>query len=160
MVERWGILTFRNMEDLPLENTFTPLAREIFSFAGEEAARAAVGPVDPSFILLGMLRVEEDPTGKILQEAGLRLRPIRKKIRALLPPGGKEETRGFSPLLEQAITLAYGLTVQMGHELVGVEHLLLALLAVEDPLLVRLFKEESVDPDALSRSLLKAMEVM
>jgi excisionase family DNA binding protein len=63
----------------------------------------------------------------------------------------------FTEPARQVLTLAQREAQELRHPFLGTEHILLALLAVDDPRLVRLFQDLRVEPTALRADVLAAL---
>jgi ATP-dependent Clp protease ATP-binding subunit ClpA len=135
---------------------FTPRARGAVVAAQNAAHEAANSEITPDHLLLGLL---SDPAALAtvllhLQKAdteairaGLRLPPAAAEIPELIP---------FSGPARKALELTMREALRLGHNYVGTEHLLLALLELEDgdgPL-----HRSGVDKDRVEADLAKAVE--
>ena len=111
---------------------FTPRARGAVVAAQNAAHEAANDEITPDHLLLGLL---DDPAA--LATVLLHLQKVdTEALRAAveLPPGGTEtpELIPFSGPARKALELTFREALRLGHNYIGTEHLLLALLELED----------------------------
>jgi len=114
---------------------FTDRVRRVLARAREESLRLRHGYVGTEHILLGLTREEEGVAAAVLANLGVSVGKVREEVERRVTPGTSGEILGEIPyrsgakrVLERAMTEAR----EMGHAYVGTEHLLLALLRVED----------------------------
>ncbi|BBZ04902.1 hypothetical protein MCHIJ_43390 [Mycolicibacterium chitae] len=110
---------------------FTPRARTAV-VAAQSAARAGRhDEISPNHLILGLL---DDPTGlalTILQRQGIDLDELRRQ--AHVAPGNAEppELIPFSGAAKKALELTFREALRLGHNYIGTEHMVLALLEYE-----------------------------
>ncbi|RKN06450.1 Clp protease N-terminal domain-containing protein [Streptomyces radicis] len=115
-------------------NRFTPRARKAL-MAGHEAAKAAGNDqVVPAHIVLGLL---DDPgalAGVTITELGVRLDAVREAAEAALPEPAAEVPSlvPYDAAAKKALELTFREALRLGHNYIGTEHMLLALLEQED----------------------------
>lgn len=135
---------------------FTPRARGAVVAAQNAAHDAANGEITPDHLLLGLLT---DPAA--LATVLLRLQQVDPEaLRAAveLPPAAAEtpELIPFSGPARKALELTFREALRLGHNYIGTEHLLLALIELEDgdgPL-----HRCGVDKDRAEADLIKALQ--
>jgi ATP-dependent Clp protease ATP-binding subunit ClpC len=109
---------------------FTDRARRVVVMAQEEARTLNHNFVGTEHILLGLLREGEGIAARALESLGISLDAVRQRVEEIIghgehrPPGAIPFTPGAKRTLELSLTEA----VQLGHEYVGTEHILLGLL--------------------------------
>jgi len=110
-------------------------AREALATAQAEAARAGVGMILPEHVLLGLLRSRRGIAARVLRGLGVGVREVRTGLAARgrqkiyrHPAGRIIPADSTKRVIEQAFQEAR----QRGSELVGTEHLLLAILSETD----------------------------
>ncbi|KPC58601.1 Clp protease N-terminal domain-containing protein [Streptomyces chattanoogensis] len=112
---------------------YTPRARKVV-VAAQEAARAASGnEIRPEHLVLGLLT---DPAGLAalaLVELGVSLDAVREAATAALPPASDEVPAliPFDAQAKKALELTFREALRLGHNYIGTEHILLALLEFE-----------------------------
>jgi hypothetical protein len=112
---------------------FTPRARSVVVAAQEAAVGCGASQIGTEHLLLGLYREPESIAVKVLDELGVDAATVS---RAVLDrsPAGAEAPRGHIPFAKaskKALELAFRIALELGHNYIGTEHILLALLRLE-----------------------------
>ncbi|MBI4564331.1 MAG: ATP-dependent Clp protease ATP-binding subunit [Planctomycetes bacterium] len=111
---------------------FTERARKVMSLARQEAQRLNSEFIGTEHILLGIIQEGGGVAAKVLKNLQVDLKRIRQEIEKLITPSTSPTvTLGqlpFSPRAKRVIELAGESASQLGHDVIGTEHLLLGLL--------------------------------
>lgn len=113
---------------------FTPRAREVVMASQEQARQAGNAEIQPEHLVLGLLTQPESLAAHAIVANGIALDAVRKVAGAALPPAG-EEVPALIPYNAQArkvLELTFREALRLGHNYIGTEHILLALLELED----------------------------
>ncbi|MEV6522252.1 Clp protease N-terminal domain-containing protein [Longispora sp. NPDC051575] len=113
---------------------FTERARKVV-MASQEAARSAGNPeIGPAHLVLGFLADADCVASKAVVALGVPVEAARRSVTATLPPAveGVTELVPFDAHARKALELTFREALRLGHNYVGTEHILLALLEVED----------------------------
>ena len=113
----------------------SPSGRATSWWPRREAARAAGNDeIRPGHLVLGLLSEPDGLAVAAILEQGLSLDAVRRTATATLPPAAAEvpELVPFDAQSRKALELTYRQALRMGHNYIGTEHILLALLEVED----------------------------
>lgn len=114
---------------------FTDRARKVFALANQEAQRFNHEYIGTEHILLGLVKEGSGIGANVLKNLGVSLATARMAIEKLSPSGPEMVTMGKLPQTARAKrTSEYAVeeSTKLGHNYVGTEHLLLALLRVDD----------------------------
>ena len=113
---------------------FTPRARNVVMAAQNEAREAGNDQIRPEHLVLGLLAEPDALAAQSIIAQGVALDAVRQAVVAVLPPasGDLPELIPFDPGAKKALELTFREALRMGHNYVGTEHLLLALLELED----------------------------
>ena len=113
---------------------FTARARHAVAAAQEEARTAGNAEVSSAHLVLGLLRDPESVAGRALTAQGLSLDDVRQAVTATLPAAVADVPAliPFDGSAKKALELTFREALRLGHDHVGTEHLLLALLEQED----------------------------
>jgi hypothetical protein len=117
---------------------FTPRTRNAIVAAHNSAREAGHGEVEPAHLLLGLLSEPEAIAARVLVAGGATIEALTAAARAALPPDATEGadppppelvpySDGSKAVLERTLAEA----LRLGHNYVGTEHILLALVAIE-----------------------------
>jgi hypothetical protein len=111
---------------------FTPRARNAVVAAQNAAREARNREITPDHLVLGLLDDPEALALKLLNEQKVDPEAVRAAI--TLPPACDEppQLTPFSGPARKALELTFREALRLGHNYIGTEHLLLALLELED----------------------------
>ena len=128
--------------------------------AGRAAARAfGHAEVDTAHLLLGLMADTEGAAAVCLTDIGASFEAVRDAIASLdLPAGPAEGSIPICGAAREALEQSLREAQRLGHEHLGVEHLLLALLRDEDGGAVRALGDVGVSTDDLERCLGKVLK--
>jgi ATP-dependent Clp protease ATP-binding subunit ClpC len=134
-----------------MEAKFSQRVKDVLSFSREEAIRLGNEYIGVEHLLLGMIREKEGLAIRILGYLNVDLVELRRVIEAaIVNPGNSNKPNDNLPLVKQAeraLKLTYLEAKLFNSELIGTEHLMLAILKDEDNLVTRSVKKYSVDYD-------------
>ena len=113
---------------------FTERARQVVVLAQEEARTLKHNYIGTEHILLGLLREEEGLAARVLESLDITVERVRAQVVRIVG-SGEEVTSGqipFTPRAKKVLELALREALSLGHNYIGTEHILLALLEWED----------------------------
>jgi hypothetical protein len=113
---------------------FTTRARNVVMAAQNEARAAGNHEIGPGHLVLGLLSEPDGLGTEAITAQGVTLEAVRLAVTAALPPaaGPVPELIPFDPQAKKALELTFRQALRMGHSYIGTEHILLALLELED----------------------------
>ncbi|MFN2494502.1 MAG: Clp protease N-terminal domain-containing protein [Pseudonocardiaceae bacterium] len=113
---------------------FTVRARNVVMAAQNEARAAGNGEIRPEHLVLGLLSEPDALAAGAIVAQGVPLDTVRQTVTATLPPAADQvpELIPFAPRARKALELTFREALRMGHNYIGTEHILLALLELED----------------------------
>ena len=113
---------------------FTEQARRAVVAAQEEARNAGNDRITVAHLLLGLLSSPDCGAAALVAVQGIDLDLVRQTARATLPPSAVNVPAlvPFDPHARAALERTFSEAERLGHEHVGTEHMLTAILAVED----------------------------
>ena len=113
---------------------FTPRARNVVMAAQNEARAAGHDQIRPEHLVLGLLSEPDGVGAAAIVSRGVSLDSVRTAVTAALPPPAAEVPAviPFDPQARKALELTFREALRMGHNYIGTEHILLALLEQED----------------------------
>jgi hypothetical protein len=117
--------------DAPNFERFTDRARNVLAQSEEEAHRLGHGFVGTEHLLLALFDSPDGLAAQILGERGITRSMAETQIVTLIKPGTAPEERKlpFTPRARAVVQDAVHEALQLGHNYVGTEHLLLGLFS-------------------------------
>jgi hypothetical protein len=114
---------------------FTERARNVVMASQNEARAAGNDHITPWHIVLGLLAEPEAIAARAIVEQGVALDTVRRAVTATLPPAVEEvpELIPYDGQAKKALELTFREALRLGHNYVGTEHILLALLELDGP---------------------------
>jgi ATP-dependent Clp protease ATP-binding subunit ClpC len=108
---------------------FTDRARRVVVLAQAEARALDHNYIGTEHILLGMLSEGEGVAARALQELGISLEVIRQRVVETIGRGSHPQAGHipFTPRAKKVLELSLRESLQLGHEYIGTEHVLLGL---------------------------------
>lgn len=109
---------------------FTERARRVVVYAQEEARALNQNYIGTEHLLLGLIREEEGIAARALQSMGINLEDVRAQVEDIIgrgetPPPGHIP---FTPRAKKVLELSLREALQLGHNYIGTEHILLGLI--------------------------------
>ncbi|MBZ6136566.1 MULTISPECIES: Clp protease N-terminal domain-containing protein [Streptomyces] len=112
---------------------YTPRARNAVMAAHNAAKTAGNAEGLPEHLVLGLITEREGLSAKAIADQGVTPDAIREAATAALPPAAAEvpELVPYGPAAKKVLELTFREALRLGHNYIGTEHLLLALLEHE-----------------------------
>ena len=109
---------------------FTDRARRVIVLSQEEALRLNHNYIGTEHALLGLIREADGLAAKALESVGVSLEGARAQVEELARRGERAPTGHipFTPRLKKALELSLRESLQLGHNHIGTEHILLGLI--------------------------------
>ncbi len=140
-----------------MEAKFSQRVKDVLSYSREEALRLGNDYIGVEHLLLGMIRDGEGKAIQILQYLGVNIAELRKKVEVSVASNTtKIKNAENIPLVKQAeraLKITYLEAKLFKSELIGTEHLLLAILKDEDNLVTRSISQYDIDYNSVKAEL-------
>jgi hypothetical protein len=113
---------------------YTPRARNTVMAAHNEARKARNAEGLPEHLVLGLLAEPQGLAVLAITEQGVSVDAVREAARAALPPAVEDapDLVPYGPAAKKVLELTFREALRLGHNYIGTEHLLLALLEHEN----------------------------
>src|SRR5215469_6368860 len=113
---------------------FSPRARNTVITAQNEAHAAGNDQIRPEHLVLGLLTDPNSLAAKAIVAQEVSLKTARQAAIAAMPPAAEQVPAliPFGPQAKKALELTFREALRMGHNYIGTEHILLALLELEN----------------------------
>jgi ATP-dependent Clp protease ATP-binding subunit ClpC len=126
--------------------------------AQEEARRLNHRYIGTEHLLLGLMREEKGEAARILTESGLSIGQLRDAVERMVGTGDRAPASlQLGDQTKKVIQLAIDESKRRGHDQIGTEHLLLALVHLPDSMAAAVLEGLSVNLDVVNRRLRYAM---
>ena len=131
---------------------FTQRARRVLSLAHEEAERMRHSHIGTEHLLLGLMLEDGGIAGRVLRELGLEFDRVRDLIERMVGLGEYTTQRPtLSPGTQKVLELAVEQARQLGHHYIGVEHLLLGIIELDEGIALDALRQLGVTPEQVRR---------
>lgn len=133
-----------------MEAKFSQSARNVLSYSREEALRLGNNYIGLEHLLLGIIRQEKSTAVRVLTYLGVELNKVKDRIESAIEQPSRSEYTKIEqiPLIKQAekaLKITFLEAKQFKSELIGTEHLLLALLKDKDNLATQMLGKFGVN---------------
>jgi len=109
---------------------FTDRARRVVVLAQEEARMLSHNYIGTEHILLGLIHEGEGVAAKALESLGISLEAVRAQVEEIIGSGQQAPSGHipFTPRAKKVLELSLREALQLGHNYIGTEHILLGLI--------------------------------
>jgi len=138
---------------------FTDRARRVVVLAQEEARMLDHNYIGTEHMLLGLIHEGEGVAAKALRALDVDLDTLRREVEALVGRG-QQPQRGhipFTPQAKKALELALRESVQLGHDYIGTEHLLLGLVREGEGPAAQVLEQRGIELNTVRQEVLRQL---
>ncbi|MGW1160696.1 Clp protease N-terminal domain-containing protein [Streptomyces sp. NPDC002519] len=113
---------------------YRPRARNVVMAAHNAAKETGNTETVPAHLVLGLLAEPDGLAAQAILARGISLDTVREAAASALPPRAEEvpELVPYAPAAKKALELTFREALRLGHNYIGTEHILLALLELEN----------------------------
>ena len=113
---------------------FTDRSRRVVVLAQEEARMLNHNYIGTEHILLGLIRESDGLAARALESLEISLGAVRQQVEEIIGRGQEAPTGPvpFTPRAKKVLALSLRESLQLGHNYIGTEHILLGLLREGD----------------------------
>ena len=127
---------------------FTERARQTLVAAQEEARELRTGHVGSEALLLGLLRDEDCLAARALASFDVTLERARTEVMRRVASGDEQPPSGqlpFTPRTKQVLERALREGLELGHNHIGTEHLLLGIAELDEGVAIEVLRDFDLD---------------
>jgi ATP-dependent Clp protease ATP-binding subunit ClpC len=138
---------------------FTDRARRVVVLAQEEARMLDHNYIGTEHILLGLIHESEGVAGKALETMGISLDAVRREVTEIIGRG-KQPPSGhipFTPRAKTVLELSLKEALQLGHNHIGTEHILLGLVREGDGVAAQVLVKMGADPNRVRQQVIQLL---
>ncbi len=139
-----------------MKNNFSSRVQMVIQFSREEALRLGHDYIGTEHLLLGLIREGEGIAVEILRNLGCDLDEIKRSVEDSVKPSGETMTIGnipFTKRAEKILKMAYVEAEKYKSDIIGTEHLLLALVKEKDGVAAQVLVSFDVTYDTVREEL-------
>jgi ATP-dependent Clp protease ATP-binding subunit ClpA len=146
----------------PMFERFTSRARHVVVLAQEEARRLQHNYIGTEHILLGLLGEPDGVAFRALEGFGMSLEGTREEIKAIVGTGNSTVSGHipFTPRAKKVLELSLREALQLHHDYIGTEHILLGVIRESDGVGARVLKQHSADLTPIRMAVLDLLATM
>ncbi len=139
--------------------TFTGSARQVVELAEEEARDRDHNYIGTEHILMGMVREGEGIAARALASLGVGAEAVRTEGVKVIDRSGHSpaEHIPFTPRAKKVLELSLREALQLGHNYIGTEHILLVLIKEGNGVAVQILVKLGVDLSQLRQKVIELM---
>ena len=129
---------------------FTDRARRVVVLAQEEARMLNHNYIGTEHILLGLIHEGEGVAAKALESLGIYLEAVRSQVEEIIGQGQQAPSGHipFTPRAKKVLELSLREALQLGHNYIGTEHILLGLIREGEGVAAQVLVKLGADPTA------------
>ena len=139
---------------------FTERARQVVVLAQDESRVLKHNYIGTEHILLGLLREKEGLAARLLASFGVTVEDVRTQVVQAVGEGEEDLKTGqipFTPQAKKALELSLREALDLGHDYIGTEHVLLGLVRAHRGLAARLLESFGADADTVRDATLELL---
>jgi ATP-dependent Clp protease ATP-binding subunit ClpC len=138
---------------------FTDQARRVVVLAQEESRILNHNYIGTEHLLLGMLREGEGGAATALKAMGIGLEAVRQQVEEIVGKGQQAPSGHipFTPRAKKVLEFSLRESLQLGHDYIGTEHILLGLLREGDGLAAQILVALGADLAGVREQVLRQL---
>jgi ATP-dependent Clp protease ATP-binding subunit ClpA len=139
---------------------FTDRARRVMDLAEEEARMLGHGYIGTEHLLLGLIHEGEGVAAQVLESLGVSLQAVRRQVEEVVGQGQQAVPRRipFTPRAKKVLELSLRESLQLGHEYIGTEHILLGLLREGDGVAAQVLVRLGADLNQVRQQVIQLLQ--
>jgi ATP-dependent Clp protease ATP-binding subunit ClpA len=132
---------------------FTNRARRVIVLAQEEARILSHNYIGTEHLLLGLVHEGEGVAAKALESLGISLEAVRQQVEQIIGRGQQAPSGHipFTPRAKKVLELSLREALQLGHNYIGTEHILLGLIREGEGVAAQVLVRLGADLSAVRR---------
>ncbi len=138
---------------------FTDRARRVVVLAQEEARMLEHNYIGTEHLLLGLIHEGEGVAAKALRALDVDLDTLRREVEALVGRGQQPQQGHipFTPQAKKTLELALRESVQLGHDYIGTEHLLLGLVREGEGPAAQVLEQRGIELNTVRQEVIRQL---
>src|SRR5881409_3105874 len=138
---------------------FTDRARRVVVLAQEEARMLNHNYIGTEHILLGLIHEGEGVAAKALESLGISLEAVRQQVEEIIGQGQAAPTGHipFTPRAKKVLELSLREALQLGHNYIGTEHILLGLIREGEGVAAQVLQKLGADLNRVRQTVIQLL---
>src|SRR6266568_4567874 len=139
---------------------FTDRARRVVVLAQEEARMLHHDHIGTEHILLGLIREGDGVAAKALESLGISLEAVRQHVGGITGQGQQAPSGHipFTPRATKVLELSLREALQLGHNYIGTEHILLGLIREGEGVAAQVLVRLGADPSRIRQQVIQLLQ--
>ena len=139
---------------------FTDRARRVVVLAQEEARMLNHNYICTEHILLGLIHEGEGVAAKALESLGISLEAVRSQVEEIIGQGQAAPTGHipFTPRAKKVLELSLREALQLGHNYIGTEHILLGLIREGEGVAAQVLQKLGADLNRVRQQVIQLLQ--
>src|SRR6266536_3476971 len=139
---------------------FTDRARRVAVLAQEEARMLHHDHIGTEHILLGLIHEGEGVAAKALESLGISLEAVRSQVEEIIGQGQQAASGHipFTPRAKKVLELSLREALQLGHNYIGTEHILLGLIREGEGVAAQVLVKLGADPGRIRQQVIQLLQ--
>ncbi|MEX5302855.1 ATP-dependent Clp protease ATP-binding subunit [Kocuria sabuli] len=136
---------------------FTDRARRVVVLAQEEARMLNHNYIGTEHLLLGLIHEGEGVAAKALDSMGITLTGAREQVQDIIGPGQQAPSGHipFTPRAKKVLELSLREALQLGHNYIGTEHILLGIIRAGEGVAAQVLTKLGAEPQKVRSTVLE-----
>ena len=138
---------------------FTDRARRVVVLAQEEARALDHSHIGTEHLLLGLIREGDGVAARALESLGISLQAVRQQVGEIVGRGQQAPSGHipFTPRAKMVLELSLREALQLGHNYIGTEHILLGLIREGDGVAAQVLVKLGADPTRVRQQVIQLL---
>ena len=138
---------------------FTERARQVVVFAQDEARGLRHNYIGTEHLLLGILRVDDGLAAHVLEGLDVTIEGARAEVARLIGEGDEVPTGQipFTPRAKKVLELSLREALDLGHNYIGTEHVLLGIAREDEGVAARALRDLGVDAETIRGEIVRML---
>lgn len=138
---------------------FTEKARRVVVYAQEEARMLNQNYIGTEHLLLGLIREEEGIAARAVKSLNISLEDVRTQVEEIIGRGTSTPSAHipFTPRAKKVLELSLRESLQLGHNYIGTEHILLGLIREGEGIAARVMINLGGDLDKVRNQVIELL---
>jgi ATP-dependent Clp protease ATP-binding subunit ClpC len=135
---------------------FTDRARQVVVLAQEEARMINHNYIGTEHLLLGLVHEGEGIAAMALKSLGISLEAVRSQVEEIIGQGGAAPTGHipFTPRAKKVLELSLREALQLGHNYIGTEHILLGIIREKEGVAAQVLRNFGASLDSVRQQVI------